>query len=62
MPSINRIQVACMTMASCHSRETILHLHLLHFLHELLLLQRAELCLKIRVHLFVSPKGQYLQA
>ena len=37
-----------------NSRETVLHLHLLHFLHELLLLQRAELCLEVRVHLFLT--------
>ena len=36
-----------------HLRETVFHLHLLHFLHKLLLLQRAELCLEVRVHLSI---------
>lgn len=35
-----------------HSRETVFHLHLLHLLHKLLLLQRAELSLEVRVHPF----------
>lgn len=46
-----RFQVAWQRYVRSNSRETVLHLHLLHFLHKLLLLQRAELCLEVRIHL-----------